>query len=42
MEKEILNYEAPLVEIICVEVEKGFATSVGTGENESMGNGGNI
>ena len=24
---EILNYEAPLVEVIEVEVEKGFATS---------------
>lgn len=28
MKKElILNYEAPMVEIIEVEVEKGFATS---------------
>lgn len=26
---EILNYEAPQVEIIEVEVEKGFATSNG-------------
>lgn len=26
---EILNYEAPQVEIIEVEVEKGFATSSG-------------
>lgn len=26
---EILNYEAPLVEVIEVEVEKGFAVSGG-------------
>lgn len=26
-EKELLNYEAPQVEIIEVEVEKGFAVS---------------
>ena len=26
---EILNYEAPQVEIVEVEVEKGFATSSG-------------
>lgn len=34
MEKEkILTYEAPVVEIIEVEVEKGFAASSGGGEN---------
>jgi hypothetical protein len=34
--EQILNYEAPLVEVIEVEVEKGFATSAGTNpiENE--------
>ena len=30
---EILNYEAPQVEIIEVEVEKGFAASGGTYPN---------
>ena len=29
MEKEFLNYEAPMVEVIEVEVEQGFATSTG-------------
>ena len=28
MEKEFLNYEAPMVEVIEVEVEQGFATSI--------------
>lgn len=28
METQILNYESPVVEIIEVEVEKGFASSV--------------
>ncbi len=28
MEKEFLNYEAPMVEVIEVEVEKGFASSI--------------
>ena len=27
MEKEFLNYEAPMVEVIEVEVEQGFAMS---------------
>ena len=36
MEKEIM-YEAPMVEIIEVEVEKGFATSTGLG-TEGLGN----
>ena len=27
MEKEFLNYEAPMVEVIEVEVEQGFAAS---------------
>ena len=27
MEKEFLNYEAPMVEVIEVEVEQGFAVS---------------
>ena len=32
--KEIIgNYEAPEVEVIEVEVEKGFATSAGPGES---------
>ena len=29
---EILNYEAPQVEIVEVEVEKGFAASAGESE----------
>ena len=28
MEKEFLNYEAPMVEVIEVEVEQGFAASM--------------
>ena len=32
----IKNYEAPMVEIVEVEVEKGFATS---NENEGIGQG---
>ena len=28
MEKDFLNYEAPMVEVIEVEVEQGFATSI--------------
>lgn len=32
--KEFLNYEAPVVEVIEVEVEKGFAAS---GDFEDMG-----
>lgn len=31
---EILNYEAPLVEVIEVEVEKGFAVSAQWFSNE--------
>ena len=27
MEKEFMNYEAPMVEVIEVEVEQGFAVS---------------
>lgn len=38
MEKESL-YETPLVEVIEVEVEKGFAASNGT---ENVGDGGTI
>jgi len=34
-------YEAPLVEVIEVEVEKGFATSPG-GDSEDVQNGGQI
>jgi len=33
------DYVAPLVEVIEVEVEKGFATS---GDTEGLGNGGSI
>ena len=33
-------YETPAVEVINVEVEKGFATSQGSGENETPGQGG--
>ena len=40
MEKQ--TYEAPLVEIIEVEVEKGFATSTGTETPVVGGNGENI
>lgn len=37
---EILNYEAPQVEVIEVEVEKGFALS--TGDAPDYGNGGSL
>ena len=33
MKEKILTYEAPVVEVIEVEVEKGFASSSGDGEN---------
>lgn len=36
---EILNYEAPQVEIVEVEVEKGFAVS---GDLEDIINGGSV
>ena len=47
MDKQPLktNYEAPIVEVIEVEVEKGFAGSNpigGTTGEEDMGGGGNI
>ena len=32
--KAIENYEIPTVKVIEVEVEKGFAVSIGTGESE--------
>lgn len=37
----VKNYEAPLVEVIEVEVEKGFATSTGSinGDGTNMGSG---
>ena len=38
---EFLNYETPQVEIIEVEVEKGFATSTGATLND-FGNGGDL
>lgn len=42
MIKDVL-YEAPQVEVIEVEVEKGFAVSVNGSDNpEGMGNGGPI
>lgn len=34
----MLNYETPQVEVIEVEVEKGFAASDGNVEGDSMGN----
>lgn len=37
--KEVLLYEAPLVEVIEVEVEKGFATSSTLPQYESVENG---
>ena len=37
--KEVLLYEAPLVEVIKVEVEKGFATSSTLPQYESVENG---
>ena len=40
--KDLNDYVAPMVEIIEVEVEKGFATSGQPGTNENFGNGGNI
>ena len=33
MEKDLLTYETPEVEVIEVEVEKGFANSPGDGGN---------
>ena len=40
MKKEmIMNYEAPQVEVIEVEVEKGFATSGTLPQYESVENG---
>lgn len=33
---EALAYETPMVELITVEVEKGFAVSDPTGEGEDM------
>ena len=38
-EKNFMSYEAPQVEVIEVEVEKGFAIS---GELESFGYGGDL
>jgi len=38
--KTVENYEAPLVEVIEVEVERGFATSTDATGNESIENGG--
>ena len=38
MEK-MYDYEAPVVEIVEVEVEKGFATSNGLGEDMNPGTG---
>ena len=40
-EKNVMNYEAPQVEVIEVEVEKGFAVSPGTDDPSGMPNGGN-
>ena len=42
MKKENCEYEAPVVEVIEVEVEKGFANSLqgSSGVGESMGGGG--
>lgn len=37
---EFVKYEAPLVEVIEVEVENGFATSVGDGDATAPGMGG--
>ena len=38
MEKELLAYETPQMEVIEVEVEKGFASSPGgTGEDMDWG-----
>ncbi len=40
-EQKLSNYEAPKVEVIEVEVEKGFAVSPGgNGEGMNPGNGG--
>ena len=38
---EVLNYEAPQVEVIEVEVEKGFATSTAPIEDMPYGGGWN-
>ena len=40
-EKDFISYEVPQVEVIEVEVEKGFALSPGAGDPEGMPNGGN-
>lgn len=37
MEKELLAYETPQVEIIEVEVEKGFAATNPKGSGDDMG-----
>lgn len=39
MEKDLLTYETPQVEIIEVEVEKGFAASPGNGDGNMPGGG---
>lgn len=40
-EQTMMNYEAPQVEVIEVEVEKGFAGSTGVDDPDEFGNGGN-
>ena len=43
MKEQKMNYEAPMVEVLEVQVEKGFATSAGTSSsNEDLTFGGNI
>ena len=37
MENELLAYETPQVEVIEVEVEKGFAASPGNGDGTGSG-----
>ena len=39
---EIMNYEAPQVEIVEVEVEKGFATSGSADDLNDITNGGSV
>ena len=39
---ELVKYETPVVEVIEVEVEKGFALSPGAGNMEDPEAGGNI
>lgn len=45
LQQQPMTYEAPVVEVICVEVERGFASTNiigGSSEEEDMSGGGNM